>query len=101
MTKKKSHSEVEFLRGEIRNLKAQIKHLKKFVSRKEKREHLFQDFEETEMETLLKEEIQERGEVIRSLKCPNCKEPLDAINEGGKITIYICPDCKYRCSKRN
>lgn len=100
MTKKKSHSEIEFLRGEVRQLKAEIKRLKKDTSRKDKREHLYEDLEDLQAESLMQEEVEERGEVFKNLKCPNCKEALDVINEGGKIIIYICPDCKYRCSKR-
>lgn len=100
MTKKKSHSELEFLRGEIRTLRAQIKHLKKHVSRKGKREHLFEDLEDKAAELAVQEEIEERGEILKKMTCPKCRAPLDVINGGGKIEIYHCSECEYKCSKR-
>lgn len=100
MTKKKSHSEIEFLRGEVRQLKAEIKRLKKDTSRKDKREHLYEDLEDLQAEAFLSEEVEERAEISKNMKCPKCKSALDTINEGGAIVIYVCPDCSYKCSKR-
>ena len=91
MTKSRSKSKEEQLKGEIRKLQKELK-------RKEKREYLYKDLEEKEAEILLKEEIEERKQ-LKNETCPLCQGELETIGEG-KIKIFICTDCDYRKSKR-
>lgn len=99
MTKSKDKSEVEHLRSENRNLKKQIKNIKKQMSRKQKREHLYEDLEEKQAEEHLEEAMKETVVADKTHRCPKCKAKLDII-EGSRLLVYICPDCDYKASKR-
>lgn len=82
-SKSKSRSEVEFLRGEVRRLKSELKYYKK-------RQHLISDtFEEV---------IEEEAEMAE--RCPMC-------HKGGLIewdftyaTLKKCDKCEYEVREK-
>jgi hypothetical protein len=84
---------------ETEKLKAEVKKLRKQLSRNKKREFLYEDLEAKEAEALLKEELEERKNVSSKEKCPRCKGNVDII-DGAKIKVFICQDCDYRASVR-
>lgn len=99
MTKKKSKSEVETLRGVNRNLRKQIKHLQKQIGRKEKREYLLDDVEEREAELHLKEQLEE-SEFVSTGNCPECDVGKLELVELGNRVLVNCNTCKYRSTKK-
>ena len=99
MAKSKDRSEVEHLRGLVRELKSELRHLKKTMARKQKREHLLEDVESREAELFLQEEMEEKKTVAQTERCPKCKSKIDVI-DGAKLKVYICSDCGYRKSSR-
>lgn len=100
MSRSKEKSEVEHLRGLVRQLKSELRNLKKSMARKQKREHLLDDVEEREAELLLKETLEEKEVVSKKETCPKCRGKLDII-DGARIKIYICSDCSHRFTKRS
>jgi hypothetical protein len=92
MTKSKTRSEVEHLRGVIKELKKQLK-------RTEKREHLYSDLESKKAELLLHEEMDAR-DVPSVGNCPKCAGVVETIG-GSRVKISICQNCGHRWTKRN
>jgi hypothetical protein len=99
MPKKLERNELEYLRSENKKLKSLNRHLRKDLSRKEKREFIYDDLELKEAELLLAEELEERKILKQTNHCPKCEGDLEVIG-GDKIKIYICNDCNYKVSKR-
>jgi hypothetical protein len=82
--KKKDKSETEYLRGQIRQLKAQVKNLRKELSRFEKIEP-----EEEELEIVNELEP-------KAIKCPLCPGNVIKTNIQGIRMIETCSECDYR-----
>ncbi len=97
MTKKRERSEVEQLRGVIRNQRSIIKNLKKEISRVTKRESRTEDLEEILAEEML-EQDQEDIQYIKEDKCPQCKGRVEVVTLGPK-KLVICDGCGYRKAK--
>lgn len=97
MSKKRDRSEVEHLRGVVKNQRSLIKHLKKEVGRSQKREHRVEDLEEILAEEMLEEQHQEK-EYVKDDKCPQCKTKVELVDLGPKKLI-ICQSCGYRKTK--
>lgn len=95
MTKTKEKSELEYLRGLVKSMRSQVKHLKKELSRKQKREYLHEDLEEKEAELLLEEEIREREHAIEN-KCPDCGKGKLEFTDLNIRTLITCPSCGYK-----
>jgi hypothetical protein len=94
MAKSKERSEVEFLRAENKTLKAQVRHLKKEVARKQKREHQFNDLEEREREL---EEVELISEIKDTKElCPDCRSTKIQVTDLGAKKIMVCYDCGFR-----
>lgn len=89
----KEGSELEFLRGENRQLKKHIKNLQKELGRSNK-----------ELNKILNNlpEIEEQPvrEVVKDNECPKCKAKLVEINLGAR-KLVSCKDCAYRLVIRN
>lgn len=99
MAKSKDHSEVEYLRSQIRNLKKENKHLKKEISRQNKKAHLYQDLEEKVASEMIEEEQEEELQIINTKdKCPKCSSELE-VTDMGIRSLYMC-ECGYRKSKK-
>jgi len=98
MPKKKERSELEFLRAENRKLRSELRHIKKEVSRKVKREHLYTDLEERLAEQHVEDLMEDNHSVRRDL-CPECSNSLESIPLGNRIMIN-CTACKFRTSKK-
>jgi formamidopyrimidine-DNA glycosylase len=82
MPKKPERSELEYLKGENRQLKRRIKHLQKELNR-------------ALANPPLPEEKEEKEKVITKERCPDCGNKLESINLPIKI-IHICKECGYR-----
>lgn len=95
MAKSKTKSEVEHLRG-------LVKELKKEIGRKEKRERRYEDLESKEAEALEREADEKYKESSVPIKdrCPNCAGELQSV-EIGVVKLITCDDCKYRLTKRS
>ena len=91
MAKRNTNSELEHLRGLVKQLKKEVKRLQK---NKDK----YPDPAFDEIETNLEEELQEREKLIKN-SCPKCKGKLEAII-GPKISVFLCGDCGYRSVKK-
>lgn len=91
MAKKREKSEVEYLRGIVKNQRSIIKHLQKEVSRGKKRQHQ----EELIAEELLEDEFKEQ-EIIATNSCPECfKGKIETVDLGAR-KMTICDSCKFR-----
>jgi rubrerythrin len=93
MSRSKSR-DAEDYRGIIRNQKKIIQHLKRELSRKEKRAHQYEDLEEREAEEFIREEIRNK-EIIKKEKCPECSKNIDIV-ELGPRKLYLCGNCGWR-----
>ena len=99
MTKSKDKSEVEHLRGLVRELKSKNRNLEKELSRKGKREHRCENLEERERESYL-EESSENQVIPNKNICPECSErPLQYIDIGIRYLIS-CEKCGPQGSKK-
>lgn len=79
-SRSKSRSEVEFLRGEVRRLKSELKYYKK-------RQHFFED----QREYVIEEEINNRCEV--------CKKGKLIEHDFVHATLIKCTNCDYEKKK--
>ena len=94
MTKSKSRTEAEYLKGIIRNMKSEIKHLKKRLGAQDKRAHLTDASEDLAKE-FLEEELKEREVIKEEERCPKCGDKLDIVPLPMKRTMFLC-SCGYR-----
>ncbi len=96
MAKKKSGSELEYLRGVVKNQRAIIKNLKKQVSRHDKKAHQYNDLEDKIAEADMIEDEKENGTpVFTKDKCPECSGELEEIDLNIRLMIK-CSGCPYR-----
>lgn len=78
-SRNRGRSELEFLRGQIRQLKKELKFYKQ-------REHFF----ETPTE-----EIEEEVENVEAEQCPSCKKGIISIFDFRFATLAKCSNCSY------
>lgn len=98
MAQSRSKSSEENLRGIIKQLKSQVRNLKKELARQGKREHLHADLEELEQEHLIREEYEDKNkEEVNN--CPDCGSKLNFIDLGPR-KMFKCSQCKYRKVKK-
>ena len=107
MARSRDRSEVERLKGIIREQRSVIKALKKEAGRLNKRSHQYEDIEEKLAEHHLFEEEREKEEVEKTEttskgQCPKCGEDLKEV-AFGTYTYLFCTKgpriCKYRVRK--
>lgn len=99
MAKKKSGSELEHLRGVVRNQRSEIKALKKELSRFQKRQHQFEDWELEKTEELLEEDISQPSERHFQESCPECSSGVEKSELGNRI-LTRCTKCKWRRTQK-
>ncbi len=88
-------------RSEVEHLKGIIKELKKEIGRKEKLERRYQDLESKEAEALEREAAEKYKESVPIKdRCPNCRGELQCV-EIGVVKLITCDNCKYRVTKRS
>lgn len=81
MTKKKTHDEVEHLRGLLRGAKSEIKHLKKKVSRGNKKVRGYEQLVDTSQDEESEEITEKAFAVIEDkAKCSECQGEVDTID---------------------
>lgn len=98
MAKKAERSELEYLRGENKTLKSQVKHLKKELARAQKRQNQYADLEERTKELDL-EDRECAVEVNDNKKCPKCQSKLEETNIGPRVLVR-CSSCEFRETKK-
>jgi len=83
MARKKTSSEIEHLRGIIRNLEAQVRDLKKQLAKAKP--------------TIILKEVVREQESPKANKCPICSKKIKEIDVGLK-KLALCEDssCSYR-----
>lgn len=99
MSKKRHVNQEAHYKDIINKQKRIIQDLKKKASRADKIEDRYTDLEEIEMWDRAASEDFLKNERQSANSCPDCDGELYII-DGEKIKVYICPDCKYRASKR-
>lgn len=82
-SRNKNKSEVEFLRGKVRRLEAQLKYFKQ-------REHFF----EAPIEEI--EEVQD----IRANQCPFCKKGIIIEYDFHRAVLRKCSECDFQERKK-
>lgn len=91
MAKKQSSSEVEYLRSLVRELKSEVRHLKKIVGADKKKIKGYDQFVSDELE------VTEEVFNLPKPRCPDCNEILDVIKLSIKeIHICLSDSCNYR-----
>ncbi len=101
LVKQRDSSELEHLRGIIRNLRSENKSLKKQLSRSQKRERQIEDdisdndIPDSDVHDIWQEEIITPG--FRCERCQSSYKPLDL----GSRVLHICLNCKWTKSSRN
>ncbi len=107
MAKKQKDSELEHLRGLVKSMRSENKHLKKELSRASKRgKHLDTYLDEAKDEEIAKEMIEEEkleSVSLKKSKCPKCGSTQIDVIELGNRKVYTCAatGCTYRTSKKN
>jgi DNA-directed RNA polymerase subunit RPC12/RpoP len=87
MSKKRTHSELEHLRGEIKALKAENRSLLKQLKQLEKREHFYESQDE---------EVCADAEDTKRPDCKDCGKGITYIIDLGKFQYRQCPICGHR-----
>jgi len=94
MTRKKSHSETEYLRGVVRELKSEIRNLKKQSGNKSKKLKVYENLvveNEIENETVAEEVFS-----VKKLRCPDCNsDQMDVVDLIIK-DLWECEACGFR-----
>lgn len=94
MAKKfKERNELEYLRAKNRKLQAELREVKRNLSRYEKRSHLFEELSTQENN----QEIHEEQDLLR---CPQCGKGILTSVIITSRTIISCPLCTYRQVKK-
>jgi len=98
MSRSKTKSEYENLKGIIRRLKSENRHLRKEIGRSNKKvsqvEGIMNDQEEEALEQLVEIDQEKKEEL-----CPKCnKHKLDVIEIGTRLLLSC--ECGYRRSKK-
>lgn len=95
MAKPKDRTEVEFLRGQNRDLQKQIKHLKKELGRMNKRARNVEDLEE-----IIREDDIGQGSPTVAVDavrlCKKCQSNSLTVANLGVKTYLFCNDCRAR-----
>lgn len=90
MSKSKSKSEVEHLRGLVREMKSQLRNVKKRNKRSEKRIKGYQQLVDASQE-----EVNEEIFVEKKTRCPECNAYVDIIDLQIK-DLWMCDACGAR-----
>lgn len=99
MAKSKDRSEIEYMRGLIKNLKAEVRNLKKQVARHNKRAHQYEDLEERQAEVEVADLY--TTTVTSKIICKSCSsDKMEEVSLGVKKLI-VCRDCGKRETKKN
>ena len=94
MTKPKTKSEVEHLRGVIKSLKSELRNIKKQLGRASKRSHQYEDLEQRVVENDLEEVMEDL--IKTEPKCPQCGSvKLESVNLRVRL-LTVCNACGYR-----
>lgn len=88
MARKRTHSELEHLRGEIKALKSENRNLKKRLRHKEK-------YDQPDFEKELKEETEEQYKKSEDV-CKHCGKGIPNLLDLGRAMYMICPVCEHR-----
>lgn len=101
MAKNKERSEVEFLRGQNKALRTEIRQLKRDLARHQKRQHELEDREEELQEMFEEQTVSEMPhEVQTKTACLKCGSGgLETIDLGIR-TIIKCTNCGNRETKK-
>jgi len=93
MTRKKTHSELEHLRGEIRRLKAENRSLTKQLKQLQKHEHMYEagDYEGQD-DTV---EVTSTADTYVEF-CKECRRGAMQTMDLGKFIYKTCPVCGHR-----
>jgi hypothetical protein len=92
--KKKSHSEDEHYRGQIRDLQKQVRTLQQELRTYRKRENLYENNKEEIQELLTK---QDEIEVKKVAACPKCFEgKLNLVLDLNDKDIFSCDSCDFK-----
>lgn len=92
--KNKSHSELEHLRGSVRELKKENGQLRRQLKDATKLKHHYDDVVEDYEEYVAKEE---KEEIQKVAKCPSCdRGSLDLLIELNDKDIFKCNSCEFK-----
>ena len=98
LAKTRDSSELEYLRGIIRNLRSENKSLKKQLSRSQKKEKTFNDYilnvDDSVDDGIWTEDVKDS-----SSKCPKCKSNYTPI-ELGIRSLHVCNECGWTGSSK-
>lgn len=94
MARSKSHKDDENLRGEIRELKAQNKALKKRLRQLEKNKHIWEEY-------LVEEEDRSERKQNKQDMCPECGDGTLVYVDLGIKHLFSCSVCTYRTKAKD
>ena len=93
-TKNRSHSELEHLRGLVKELKKENGQLRRQLKESTKLGHMYEDVVEEYEELIAEQEIQEISKVAY---CPNCHSgALGLVLDLNDKDIYVCNTCDFK-----
>jgi len=89
-TKNKNHSELEYLRGQIKSLKSKVRSLTRRNKELEKHAHFYED---------VIDEVTEDIEFVAN--CPVCKKGVLQQLDLHHVFITKCDSCDYRKTRKS
>ncbi len=93
-TKNKSHSEIEYLRGLVKELKKENGQLRRQLKESTKLGHMYEDVVEEYEELIAEQEVEE---VIKVARCPECHAgALNLVLDLNDKDIYACGSCTFK-----
>jgi hypothetical protein len=96
MAKKQKETELEFLRGLVRKLKSENRHLRKLLGGNSKKLNALES-------NIAEAEVAEEELGLYELKpanlCPKCSESLETADLGSRL-LYSCKKCTFRKTQK-
>lgn len=85
-TRRKEHSEVEYLRGQIKKLESENRQLKKRVKQLDRKSHFYENLVDENVEDI----------EFKAEKCPQCKQGILFLLDLKHVRFHTCTECEYR-----
>lgn len=94
--KNKSHSEVEHLRGIVKELKKENGQLRRQLKESTKLKHFYDDVKD-DYEEYVAEEETSTEQIQKVAKCPSCfSGDLNLVLDLNDKDIFVCSECEFR-----
>lgn len=101
MARSRSKNDVEYYRGLVQQLKAEVRNLKKQLGNSNKKVQTYQEHMSDHAEFEIEKEVSEKKPIpaTPSNRCPQCQAKIEEVHIGVRILIN-CKACGFRLTKK-